>query len=114
MSVLPQRHRFTVEDYERIVEVGILGEDDRVADTSLRYDRDTKLPLYARYGIAEARIFDIPHTQVIVDRSPGPDGYSDITTVGARVGVVEASVDLSEARAVEAQPLLRGRPVRLR
>jgi len=30
-----------------------------VSDTSLRYDRETKLPMYAEYGIPEAWIVDI-------------------------------------------------------
>ena len=30
MSVPRPHHRFTTDDYERMIEVGILGEDDRV------------------------------------------------------------------------------------
>jgi Uma2 family endonuclease len=163
MSVLPERRLFTVEEYERMVEVGILGKADRVeliegeivqmtpinpphlsvvarlneflvtrlhgvaiticqgpvrlfpssmpepdfavllpredyygtalpqpadvhlvievSDTSLRYDRDRKLPLYSSYGIRETWIVDIPHAQILVARSPRPDGYADIATI---------------------------------
>lgn len=163
MSVLPQRRLFTVEEYERMVEAGILHEDDRVeliegeivemtpinpphfgtvnrvtellighlrgratvavqgpvrlfprsmpepdfsvlvprddfystalpqpsdiylvievSDTSLRYDRDRKLPLYGRYGVREMWVVDIPHSRLIVARRPGPDGYDQITVV---------------------------------
>jgi Uma2 family endonuclease len=30
MTVAPARHRFTVDEYHRLAEIGILGEDDRV------------------------------------------------------------------------------------
>jgi Uma2 family endonuclease len=171
MSVLPQRRLFTVEEYERIVEAGILGEDDHVelldgeivqmtpigsrhaatvkrsrtilggllgsravigvqdpvvlgdlsepepdlsvckprddyyaarhpraadvlllievSDTSLDYDRDRKLPLYARYRIPETWIVDIVQQQIIVAREPGPDRYEDFSTVG-RDGTISA------------------------
>lgn len=163
--VLPVRHRLDVDDYHRMGEAGILGEDDRVelidgdlidmapigqdhagtvdalnhgmatafagraivrvqnplrldrfsepqpditilrpradfyrrgavpgpadvllmievADTSLRYDRGVKLPLYARAGIAEVWIVDLRRRVVTVHREPGPDGYATVTTHG--------------------------------
>ena len=46
-----------------------------VAETSYRYDRNVKLPLYARAGIADVWIVDLVHTAVEVYREPGPDGY---------------------------------------
>lgn len=48
-----------------------------VADTSLVYDRDTKIPLYARAGIQEGWLLDIPGRRLIVGREPGPQGYQD-------------------------------------
>jgi Uma2 family endonuclease len=30
-----------------------------VSDSSLRYDRDVKIPLYARYGVSEVWIMDL-------------------------------------------------------
>ncbi len=53
-----------------------------VSDISLDYDRDRKLPLYARHSIREAWVIDIPHEQIIVARRPGPDGYANVFTVG--------------------------------
>jgi Uma2 family endonuclease len=47
-----------------------------VADTSLRYDRQTKLPLYARAGIPEAWLLDVNGRTLEVHRRPGPDGYA--------------------------------------
>jgi Uma2 family endonuclease len=52
-----------------------------VADTSGRYDRRVKLPLYARHGIPEAWIVDLEERLVEVCREPGADGYAGITSV---------------------------------
>ncbi|MAT65375.1 MAG: hypothetical protein CMN57_06995 [Gammaproteobacteria bacterium] len=153
----PQRHRLNVEDYHRMAEAGILGEDARVeliegeiidmtpigsrhaaavkrlihilslgvgdaaivsaqdpiildphsepqpdlallrpradyyaaahprpadvllvievADSSLAYDRDIKLPLYARAGIPEAWLVDIEAGSLICFIDPAADGY---------------------------------------
>ena len=46
-----------------------------VADTSLEYDRATKGPLYARAGIPELWIVDVPGQRIEVHREPSPDGY---------------------------------------
>jgi hypothetical protein len=85
----PRKHRLTVSDYHRMGEMGILAPGAQVqlikgeiinlapigsrhsaivellnqiaeaADTSLTYDRELKLPLYARHGISEAWFIDI-------------------------------------------------------
>jgi Uma2 family endonuclease len=47
-----------------------------VSDTSYRYDRYVKLPLYARAGIPEVWIVDLAHAVVEVFREPGPAGYA--------------------------------------
>lgn len=152
-----QRHRLTVEEYYRMAEAGILGEDDRlelidgeiidmppigvghtsvvkrlnaiftrgagegaivsvqdpirlnarsepqpdlallrhradyyrdahpgpadvlmlveVADSSLRYDVDVKLPLYARHGIPEVWIVDLEHRRLEIYRRPEGGAY---------------------------------------
>ena len=51
-----------------------------VADSSLRYDRTVKLPLYARAGIAEVWIVDVKRGVVEVSRAPAGDGYAEMTT----------------------------------
>lgn len=43
-----------------------------VSDTTISYDRNVKLPLYARSGIPEVWIFDL--TAEIVERHTGPSG----------------------------------------
>lgn len=161
----PQRHRLSVEDYHRMAEAGILGEDARVeliegeiidmtpigsrhaaavkrlnhiltltigdtaivsaqdpvildphsepqpdlallrpradfyqsahprpddillvievADSSLAYDRDIKLPLYARAGIPEAWLVDINAGRLTCFSRPGADGYRQAAVIEA-------------------------------
>lgn len=46
-----------------------------VADTTLQYDREVKMPLYARHGIPEAWLFDLRGGTVNVYLEPGDAGY---------------------------------------
>ncbi len=71
-----------------------------VSDTTLSYDRDTKLPLYARSGIAEAWVVDLAGRKIEVHHGPDPGGYRDLWTFGpgekvssAVVGGLSVSVD---------------------
>ncbi|MTJ46861.1 Uma2 family endonuclease [Dolichospermum sp. UHCC 0259] len=49
-----------------------------VADSSLEYDRDVKIPLYASSGITEVWLVDIYEQVIIVYRYHSENGYSDI------------------------------------
>lgn len=49
-----------------------------VAESSARYDRETKAPLYAACGILELWIVDLHAGSVVVHREPAPDGYRDV------------------------------------
>jgi Uma2 family endonuclease len=51
-----------------------------VADSSLRYDRAIKEPLYARHGIPEYWLVDLVHLQVHVHVDPTADGYATTRT----------------------------------
>ena len=51
-----------------------------VADSSLRYDRMVKLPLYARAGAPEYWIVDLRARLLDAYRNPSPDGYAAPTT----------------------------------
>ncbi len=53
----------------------------QVADSTLAEDRAVKMPLYARFGIREAWLVDIPHSVVHVYRDPAPDGYGVVQTL---------------------------------
>lgn len=51
-----------------------------VSDSSLRFDRTVKLPLYARAGIVEYWIVNLRDRLVEGFRDPGPDGYATMPT----------------------------------
>jgi len=53
-----------------------------VADTSADYDRDVKIPLYARAGIPEAWLVSLPSEGIEVYRKPSPHGYAEVRTAG--------------------------------
>ncbi|HYN78805.1 MAG TPA: Uma2 family endonuclease [Lamprocystis sp. (in: g-proteobacteria)] len=46
-----------------------------IADSSLSYDRNTKVPLYAAHGVPEVWLIDLRQRRVEVYRDPGPVGY---------------------------------------
>ena len=48
-----------------------------VADTTLDFDREVKLPRYAAAGIPEVWIVALDEDQVDVYRRPGPHGYAE-------------------------------------
>ncbi len=50
-----------------------------VADSSLRYDRQRKVPLYAAAGIADLWIANVRGQRVTTYRDPSPEGYGQIT-----------------------------------
>jgi Uma2 family endonuclease len=79
----PRADRYTKES-ARPEDVLLLIE---VADTSYRYDRGIKLPLYARAGVPEMWIIDLTHDVVEVYRQPTADGYafSERVALGGRV-----------------------------
>ena len=46
-----------------------------VSETTLRYDREVKLPLYARHGIPEAWIVDLGHRVLLAFADPVEETY---------------------------------------
>jgi Uma2 family endonuclease len=71
-----------------------------VADTSLAYDTQIKLPLYALHGIPEVWLADLPNRQFLVHRTPTPTGFRDAQTLTNLLAVTPlllpgVSVDLS-------------------
>ena len=49
-----------------------------VADTTLGYDRNVKLPLYARHGISETWLIDLEAQTVTSYSKPGGDRYHEL------------------------------------
>jgi Uma2 family endonuclease len=74
-----KRKLFTVDEYYRMAAAGILHEDSRVeliSDTTLRYDRNRKLPLYRKAGVPEVWIEDLQGEVILVYRDPDPNAWS--------------------------------------
>ena len=102
MAATLQRHRFTVADYHRLGEAGVLAEDDRVelidgdivemspigsshaglVNRLTRWfvehvsDRGVKLPLYASAGVAEVWLVDVARTAIEAHTQPTAGGYA--------------------------------------
>ncbi len=71
-----------------------------VSDSSLRYDRGIKLPLYARHGVPEVWIVDLENNLVRFYRRPAGDAYADITatetpSLTAVAGLADVWIDLT-------------------
>ncbi len=63
-----------------------------VSDTTFRYDRTIKLPLYARHGVQEVWIADVNRGGIHVCRSRMDLGYSDIQFIAEPRRLVIASL----------------------
>ena len=63
-----------------------------VSDTTLRYDREIKLPLYARSGVPEAWIVDLQNGVIEVHAEPSPEGYKVVRKFDRTEAVISASV----------------------
>lgn len=73
-----------------------------VADTSLTYDRNIKLPRYAEAGIPEAWLLNLNADAIEVHSKPGPAGYERVVRLSRGERVVSATLpdlafDASEA-----------------
>lgn len=53
-----------------------------VSDTTLRYDREVKLPLYASFGIREVWIVDLASNVIERHTEPSGDGYRLVRRAG--------------------------------
>jgi Uma2 family endonuclease len=74
------------------------GPDDvllliEVSDTTLLYDRNVKLPLYARAGIPEVWIVDLQSGQLEVFTEPSSEGYASSRNFGSGDSVSPAAFD---------------------
>jgi Uma2 family endonuclease len=76
-----------------------------VSDSTLRFDRLVKVPLYARHGIPELWVIDVNALQLHCMRQVQSEGYASITLfTGGQVdiaGLPGASVDLSSVLVAE-------------
>ncbi len=51
-----------------------------VGDTSVQYDKDIKIPLYAKAGIKEVWQIDLQSQTIITYQQPTSDGYQSVCT----------------------------------
>src|SRR5215218_418183 len=77
-----------------------------VADTSISYDRNVKLPLYARGGVPEAWLVDLRAGVVEVHSGPRAGGYGVVRTYARGENV--RSETLTEVIAFRAGEVLPG------
>jgi Uma2 family endonuclease len=70
-----------------------------VSETSFRYDRQIKVPLYAEHKIPEVWIVDLKSGQIHFFRVPAPGGYEDVSATGGpgviALAALSVEVDLS-------------------
>jgi Uma2 family endonuclease len=60
-----------------------------VSDSSLEWDLDVKIPMYARHGIIESWLVDLEHRAVTVFRDPTQERYRSMVVI--REGAVSPS-----------------------
>ena len=64
-----------------------------VADTSLSYDRDEKMPRYGRAGIPESWLVDVQSGTITVFTEPHAGGYGQQRVLSRGQGIVSESVE---------------------
>ena len=75
IALLKPRSDFYFESHPVAADVLLLVE---VADSSLERDREDKLPIYARAGICEVWIVNLPEQQIEIYREPNAAGYTNV------------------------------------
>ena len=96
LALLQPRGDFYADSTPRSSDILLVIE---VADTSLDFDRDIKLPLYAEAGVSEYWIVNLTDSCVEVHRGPRSDGtYADSQTVAKDGTVSFQGLDLTVAQ----------------
>ena len=80
LMLLKPRTDFYVDAHPSAADVLLLIE---VADTSARYDREIKLPLYARHGVSEVWIVDLEARLLRFFRGPAGDAYDQASATAS-------------------------------
>ena len=79
ISLLHQRDDFYASSHPRPQDVLLIVE---VSDTTLRYDREVKAPVYARADIQELWVIGVESMRLEMYRQPGEDGYREVLRPG--------------------------------
>jgi Uma2 family endonuclease len=77
MLLAPRASRYRTENAQA-TDVLLLVE---VSDSTIRFDRRVKVPLYARYGVREVWILDVNARLLHVHREPKEREYSDVRSL---------------------------------
>jgi Uma2 family endonuclease len=80
LTVARPRSDFYSSDHPRPEDLLLVVE---VSDTSLRYDREIKVPLYAEAGVVEVWLVNLVDNVLEVYRDPGPKGYRSLQRLSA-------------------------------
>lgn len=75
LSILRPREDFYEQAHPGPEDVFWLVE---VSDSSLQFDREVKLPLYARHGVSEVWVVNVQNAVVEVHSTPEGGGYRDL------------------------------------
>jgi Uma2 family endonuclease len=63
-----------------------------VAETSLNYDRDLKMPLYARAGVPEVWIVDLPGEEILAYSQLEGGFYRTANRIGRGGSIISGTV----------------------
>lgn len=78
LAILRYREDFYTEVHPTPEDTLILIE---VADSSVQFDRNVKIRLYAKKGVPEVWLFVLPESRIEVYRDPSPEGYQQVAIV---------------------------------
>lgn len=72
-----------------------------VSDSTVRYDRQTKMPLYARAGIEEAWLVNLPRKVLEIHRSPVNGKYEVAQKLGKNESIAPLSLPELQLKVAE-------------
>ncbi|NJN97756.1 MAG: Uma2 family endonuclease [Anaerolineales bacterium] len=78
LALLQPRPDFYVQAHPEAEDIILVIE---VAESSVEYDRQVKVPLYAQHGIEEVWVVDLAGGMIEVYRQPLPTGYGQIQSL---------------------------------
>jgi len=77
IALLKPRRDFYISGIAQVLDVFLLVE---VADTTLEYDRDVKIPIYATYNVPEVWLVNVLEQVIVVYSQPGRNSYTNVKT----------------------------------
>lgn len=89
VALLRRREDFYAQAKPAAADVLLLVE---VSDSTLRYDREVKVPLYARAGVPEVWIVNLPGEVIETYSRPAGGGYLETRLVGRGASLTAAAV----------------------